>query len=66
MADEKLIDLMVKLAKRLDKVEADVIELKAFVGFIKANQEREQTKEDNDQILHDIKLNTFKDRLSDI
>jgi hypothetical protein len=66
MADEKLIDLMVKLAKRLDKVEADVVELKAFVGFIKANQEREQNKEGDDQILHDIKLNTFKDRLQDI
>lgn len=66
MADEKLVDLMVRLAKRLDKVEAELIELKGFVGYIKDNQEREKNREDDEKIINEIKLNTMKDRLADL
>jgi hypothetical protein len=66
MADEKLISLMVRLASRLDKVEADLIELKGFVGFIKAKQKQEETKKSDDEMIEDIKFETFKQRLGDM
>jgi hypothetical protein len=66
MADEKLVDLMIRLAKRLDKAEADLIELKGFVGLIKDKQEQEKNREDDDKIINEIKLNTLKDRLADL
>jgi isopropylmalate/homocitrate/citramalate synthase len=66
MADEALQTLMIRLAKRLDKVEADMIELKAFVGMIKDKQEHEKIREDDEKILDEIKFNTLKDRLAEM
>jgi hypothetical protein len=66
MADEKLVALMIRLAKRLDSVEADLIELKGFVGFIQAKQKQEEAKRGDDEIIEDIKFNTLKERLGDM
>lgn len=69
MADEKLIDLMVKLAKRLDKVEADMIELQGFVGYIqqeKHDKKKRDEEDDNEEKIRNIKYETMKDRISDL
>jgi hypothetical protein len=72
IADEKLVQLMIRLATRLDKVEAELIDLKGFVGYIKQQQEQEKAKEKQEKenqndvdIIETIKFETLKQRIND-
>jgi len=53
--------LMIRLAKRLDRIEAQLIELSAFVGFVKDQAKQKEKQDDTKQALKDLEYNTAKD-----
>lgn len=69
MADERLISLMIKMAKRMDIIEAQMIELQGFVGFVKQEKQRKKREEEElseETKMRNIEYETLKNRLGDL
>jgi hypothetical protein len=63
MGTEQLEKLMIRLAVRLDKVEAEMVELKAFISLTKLEKQQQKTGEELQQAMQDVKFNTLKEEL---